>query len=121
MDQIYLIAPTTPEQRVPVIVENASGFLYYVSREGVTGERSDVASDLEERVAMIRRHSSLPIGIGFGISNSSQVREVASHADGVIVGSSIVRLFAEFGTTPDRLMSELRAKITELRTGLDVG
>jgi tryptophan synthase alpha chain len=118
MDRIFLVAPTTPEARVPKIVTDASGFLYYVSREGVTGERADVANDLAERVGMIRKHTHLPIGVGFGISNASQVRQVAQHADAVIVGSAIVRMIGELGKSPEQLLPQLREKILELRSGL---
>src|SRR5262249_44169550 len=85
--RIRLIAPTTPEKRIAQLTAGASGFVYYVSREGVTGERTDVASSLPERVAAIRATTSLPIAVGFGISNPAQVREVAKHADAVVVGS----------------------------------
>ena len=118
VDCIFLIAPTTPEARIPVIVKDASGFIYYVSREGVTGERADVASDIGQRVEMIRKHTSLPVGVGFGVSNADHVRQIANHADAVIVGSSIVRIIAEHGHAPDELFPLLEAKIKDLRSGL---
>lgn len=94
---IRLVAPTTPERRIPAIVGSGSGFIYYVSREGVTGERAEVAETLAEGVEMIRRHTPLPVAVGFGISTPEHVRQVAAHADGVVVGSAIVRRIEEAG------------------------
>jgi tryptophan synthase alpha chain len=101
LKRIRLIAPTTPEKRIAQLTAGASGFIYYVSREGVTGERTDVAASLGERVAAIRATTSLPISVGFGIANPDHVRQVAQHADGVVVGSAIVKQIAEFGKDPD--------------------
>lgn len=99
--RIRLIAPTTPESRLPIITKNAGGFIYYVSREGVTGERTDVADTIQEKVEAIRRATSVPIAVGFGISTPEQVRAVANAADGVVVGSAIVKRIAEWGNLPD--------------------
>lgn len=99
--RIRLIAPTTPAARMARLTADASGFLYYVSREGVTGERSDVAEFLPEQVAEIRKTTDLPIAVGFGISTPEQVREVAAVADGVVVGSAIVKRIGEHGKSPD--------------------
>lgn len=118
LDRIFLIAPTTPEARIPIIIENASGFIYYVSREGVTGERSDIASDLQSRVTTIRKHTHLPIGVGFGISTADHVKQVAKDADAVIVGSSIVKLIQSYGKDPDTLYPALTKKIQDMRKGL---
>ena len=92
---IRLIAPTTPPERVQQICAAASGFIYYVSREGVTGAQSSVASSIADRVAQIRQHTKLPIAVGFGISTPEQAREVAEVADGVVVGSAIVKKINE--------------------------
>lgn len=88
---IRLIAPTTPPERMQRICAGAAGFIYYVSREGVTGAQSSVASSLGERVAEIRRWTTLPIAVGFGISTPEQAKDVARIADGVVVGSAIVQ------------------------------
>ena len=101
LKRIRLIAPTTPTQRIARLTAGASGFLYYVSREGVTGERAEVADSLGERVEEIRKTTDLPIAVGLGISTPEHVREVAKHADGVVVGSAIVKRIAEFGGSPD--------------------
>jgi len=100
LKRIRLIAPTTPPERIALLTRDAGGFIYYVSREGVTGERSDVAAGLAERVAEIRKTTSLPISVGFGISSADQVRSVAAAADAVVVGSAIVKRIAEFGSDP---------------------
>ena len=99
--RIRLVAPTTPPERVVQLARRAEGFVYYVSREGVTGERASVASNLEAGVAAIRAATDLPVVVGFGISTPEQAREVAGKADGVVVGSAIVKHIAEFGGQPD--------------------
>ncbi|HEX8296897.1 MAG TPA: tryptophan synthase subunit alpha [Chthoniobacteraceae bacterium] len=108
LKRIRLIAPTTPPARIAQLTSGASGFIYYVSREGVTGEQSEMAASLPAQVAAIRATTSLPIAVGFGISNATHVREVARHADAVVVGSAIVKRVAEFGQN-----REIVAKLTE--------
>ena len=97
---IRLIAPTTPADRMKEIAKSAKGFLYYVSREGVTGARDSIATSLPQKIAELRKISDLPIAVGFGISNPKQAREVAQHADAVVVGSAIVDLIAKHGDKP---------------------
>ena len=94
---IYLVAPTTPDDRIELIVKRATGFVYYVSREGVTGMQDKVAANLAQQVAKIRAHTNLPVAVGFGISNPEQARLVASVADAVVVGSAVVNQIAEIG------------------------
>jgi tryptophan synthase alpha chain len=108
LKRIRLIAPTTPPARVAQLTAGASGFIYYVSREGVTGERAEIADSLAERVEAIRSTTTLPIAVGFGISTPEHVREVAKSADAVVVGSAIVKRIAEWGKDPD-----LVAKLAE--------
>lgn len=97
---IYLIAPTTPELRIKYIVQHGRGFLYYVSREGVTGMQQTISDTIAAMTARIRAHTDLPIAIGFGISNPDQAREVALHAEAVVVGSAIVNQIAQHGPSP---------------------
>src|SRR5471030_2586402 len=94
---IYLVAPTTPEDRMALIVKRGSGFIYYISREGVTGMQTKVASNLASQVAKIRAHTDLPVAVGFGISNPEQAQLVAQNADAVVVGSAVVNQIAEHG------------------------
>lgn len=97
---IYLVAPTTPEDRIELIVKRASGFIYYVSREGVTGMQTKVADTIGEMTGKIRAHTDLPIAIGFGISNPEQAKDVAQHAEAIVVGSAVVNRIAELGKSP---------------------
>ncbi len=99
--RIRLIAPTTPPERVAELTRRAEGFIYYVSREGVTGEQSTIANNIASGVAAIRATTDLPIAIGFGISTPEQAQEVAAHGDAAVVGSAIVRKIAEYGQQPD--------------------
>jgi len=92
---IQLVTPTTPQDRALRIAETSSGFLYYVSVAGITGERTDLPPELIERVSWLREQTPLPVCIGFGISKPEHVRRLAPVADGLIVGSAIVRRIAE--------------------------
>ena len=96
VDFISLIAPTS-EQRIAEIAKDAEGFLYVVSSLGVTGERAEIHTDLRNIIAQIRANTSLPCAIGFGISNPEQAAAMAALADGVIVGSAIVKQIAQHG------------------------
>lgn len=98
---IRLIAPTTPLERMQKICAGAKGFIYYVSREGVTGAQSSVAASLAKRVAQIRGCTELPIAVGFGISTAEQAREVAQVADAIVVGSAIVQRINGERDAPD--------------------
>ncbi|MFE8602120.1 tryptophan synthase subunit alpha [Archangium violaceum] len=91
LDLIPLCAPTTSPARAESIVKDARGFVYCVSVAGVTGMRSELPANLSERLEMVRRSSPVPVAAGFGISNAEQARVVGAHADGVVVGSAIVR------------------------------
>lgn len=97
---IYLVAPTTPEARIELIVKRARGFVYYVSREGVTGMQQRVSDTIQSMVAIIRAHTDLPIAIGFGVSTPEQAAAVAEHAEAVVVGSAIVNQIAQQGKNP---------------------
>ncbi|MBV9391833.1 MAG: tryptophan synthase subunit alpha [Verrucomicrobia bacterium] len=119
LHRIRLVAPTTSEVRLSRIVADASGFIYYVSREGVTGERTDISATIAENVATIRKYTSLPIAVGFGISNPEQALKIAQMADAVVVGSAIVRRIGEFGEAPDlieRLDRLVRPLVTAVKS-----
>ena len=98
---VFLIAPTSTDERIEKIAEKCTGFVYYVSRLGVTGERAELAAGLEEALARIHRHTDKPVAVGFGIATPEQARTVAGMAEGVVVGSAIVRLIAQCGNAPD--------------------
>jgi tryptophan synthase alpha chain len=98
---IYLVAPTTPDERIELIVKRGAGFIYYVSREGVTGMQAKVADTISQMTAKIRTHTDLPIAVGFGISTPEQARTVAASAEAVVVGSAIVDQVARHGKAKD--------------------
>jgi len=98
---IYLVAPTTPDDRIELIASRAAGFVYYVSREGVTGMQAQVANTIAPMTAKIRAHTDLPIAVGFGISTPEQARTVAAHVEAVVVGSAIVDQIARHAQSPD--------------------
>lgn len=95
LDPIRLIAPTTPPERMAKIAATGRGFIYYVSREGVTGEQTSLSDTIASQVEELRKHTSLPIAVGFGISTPEQSAAVAKQSDAVVVGSAIVRRIAE--------------------------
>ncbi len=103
---IYLIAPTSTDERIHKIAQLARGFIYYVSRTGVTGVRSDISSDLESNLQRVRNIVQLPIAVGFGVSNPEQAASIASHADGVVMGSAIVKLIAETTQMHERAVAK---------------
>jgi tryptophan synthase alpha chain len=101
LDTIFLLSPTTTDERIRKAAELGSGFLYGISRLGVTGARDRVASGAAALVKRIRAHTSLPIALGFGISRPEHVAEVTAYADAAIVGSALVALVAEHGRSAD--------------------
>ena len=117
MKTVFLLAPTTPGERVEYIAQNATGFIYYVSRTGVTGVREDLASDLQEMVDMIKRHSDNPLVVGFGIQNPDQVNAVARLADGVVVGSAIVNTIKDNLEDEGKMLERIESLVTGLVRG----
>ncbi len=109
LDLIYLATPTSPPERVEKLAQHTRGFLYYVSRTGVTGARQSLPSDLVSNIRRIRKMTDIPIGVGFGIKDAKQAAKVAKVADAVIIGSAIVRIVEEYGALP-----ELAVRIREL-------
>ena len=108
LSRIRLIAPTTPPDRMRKLASDSQGFIYYISREGVTGAQQTLASNIASQVAEIKSGGcKVPVCVGFGISTPDQAREVALAADGVVVGSAIVRIIEQNGNSPD-----LAAKLT---------
>jgi len=95
LHNICFISPTTSSKRMRFILRSARGFIYYVSLTGVTGIRRSLPKDLQENIAKIKRHTPVPVCVGFGISNRAQVKELGSYADGVIIGSAIVAKIKE--------------------------
>ncbi len=118
MKTVFIIAPTTPEERFAEIADASTGFLYYVSRAGVTGVRASLDESLKSQVKLIKSNTDKPVVVGFGISKKDQVQEVASVADGVVVGSAIVNVIPENLDDKAKLNSEMGALVTELSSGV---
>jgi tryptophan synthase alpha chain len=119
---VQLVTPTTPRERAMRIAESSSGFLYYVSVTGITGERTQLPADLVDNVSWLRSRTSLPICIGFGISTPEHVKLLSAVADGLIVGSAIVRRVAEAATKPrDQVIREVGEYVASLLKAMEAG
>jgi tryptophan synthase alpha chain len=117
LKNVFIIAPTTPPERMAKIARTASGFIYYVSREGVTGVRAELSPTIGPKVAEIRRHTNLPVAVGFGISKREHVTAVAKMADGVVVGSALVNCIGNLHGNRDVMIAKLAATARELVAG----
>ena len=115
LDTIFLLSPTTTEERIRKAARLGRGFLYGISRLGVTGARDRVADGAEALVRRIRRHTDLPVALGFGISRPEHVAEVGTYADAAVVGSALVSLIAEASSSPD-LIGRVEEYIRSLRS-----
>lgn len=118
VNTIFLLAPTSTDARIEKVAGLASGFIYCVSRTGVTGARKELATGVRELVERIRARSDLPIAVGFGISKPEHVREVCEYANAAVVGSALVDLIAAKAGT-DGLVTEVRGLVSALRSGAD--
>ncbi|AGL03097.1 tryptophan synthase subunit alpha [Desulfoscipio gibsoniae] len=105
VDLIPLVTPNTPERRLPLICQRAGGFIYCVSVTGVTGERASIATDFSAMTNGVRRHSDLPVAVGFGIARPGQAAGVARHCDAVVVGSALVNIIAQHAGAPEMVKS----------------
>jgi tryptophan synthase alpha chain len=122
MDNIFLVAPTTPAERIKRITDTASGFIYYVSLKGVTGAGHLDVADVAHHLALIRDRSNLPVAVGFGIKDAASAAAVASVADGVVVGSALVNTMAkaiEDGGDHEAAMAAAVSLLAEIRQGID--
>ncbi len=117
VETVFIVAPTTPDERIPVIAGVTTGFIYYVSREGVTGVRDQVAGNIPEAVARIRARAKVPMVVGFGIGTRAQVAQVAVHADGVVVGSALVNCVRDNLGDKAKLVAAIAARAADLRAG----
>ena len=119
LDEIFLLAPTSGEERIRRISEAASGFVYYVSLKGVTGANRLDVDAVAGKLAEIRQYTELPVGVGFGIRDAESAAQVAAVADAVVVGSILVSQIAERSSQPDSIAPALAATVAELRSGID--
>lgn len=110
---VRLVAPTTPDERMREIGAHGRGFVYLISRLGVTGARDDVPDELPGTISRLRRATTLPICVGFGISTAAQARRIGALADGIVVGSAIVRAAGERVAAAAALAAELRAALDQ--------
>ncbi len=114
LDTVFLVAPTSPDERIKIICEASRGFVYAVSRTGVTGTRQQLAEDASGLVRRIKQCTKLPVAVGFGISNAQQFAEVTSFADAGVVGSGIVQVVEKSGTNAPNAVYDF---ITNLLSG----
>ena len=117
IDLVMLVAPTSNAERIRLISEVATGFIYYVSIKGITGADHLDVLDVERHHALLRRHTQLPISVGFGIKTAEDAKSIASIADGVVVGSALVNTMANTGDRDARLVA-LREQVRELSEGI---
>ena len=118
LDTIFLLAPTSDRERVQKVLSHSTGFVYYVSRTGVTGARQELPKELlRESKRLRRRANGLPLAVGFGISSPEQVAQVGKVADGVVVGSALVQLVEEKSGDPD-LIASVEQRVRELTAPL---
>jgi tryptophan synthase alpha chain len=118
LQPVFLAAPTSPDARLQRVAEVSEGFIYAISRVGITGTQQQVAGDARDLVARLRRYTQLPIALGFGISNAEHVAAVAQFADAAVVGSAIVALIEK--STPEQAPAAVGAFIRGLRAGANV-
>jgi tryptophan synthase alpha chain len=109
LDTVFLAAPTSTERRLELVARYSSGFVYLVSRTGVTGEQEALSNSIQPLLDAMRRHTSLPLAVGFGISTHEQYKTVAAMADGVVVGSAIVRVIEKHGADEAQLEAFTRS------------
>ena len=118
IDLIRLITPTTDKERLKTILTNASGFLYYVTVTGITGQNSANIEELKKSINLIRSESNLPIVAGFGIKNKKDVENISSFTDGVVVGSSIVNIVKNNISNKRDMLEKINEFIQDLKNGI---
>lgn len=119
LDLIFLIAPTTTDERIRSICEHSSGYVYYVSVKGVTGSAALSATEVADKVANIRRIADIPVGVGFGISDAESARAISEVSDGVIVGSVLVNIIKENQDDLSAIKDKLGSMLSSMRHAMD--
>ena len=114
---VYCLAPTSTEERIEIVTQACTGFVYYVSVAGVTGARAELSKTIGRDVARIKKQTELPVAVGFGISTPDQAQEVARHAEGVVVGSALVKVIEKYGRSPE-LLPEVKKFVSGLKAGV---
>lgn len=121
LDPIFLLAPTSPDERVERVAASASGFIYYVSLKGVTGAGHLDVDAVARRLDQIRGHCALPLTVGFGIRDAESAARLSRLADGVVVGSRLVQIVADREAQPDEIGPEIGRVLREMRGAMDAG
>jgi len=119
IDMIFLLAPTSTDERIEKICKLASGFVYYVSLKGVTGAANLDVQSVAGKVAQIRSHTGIPVGVGFGISDAGKAASVSAVADAVVVGSAIVKRIAENADDAGKISAQVCTLLSSMRTAMD--
>jgi tryptophan synthase alpha chain len=119
LDAIFLVAPTTTAERMQAIAEHANGFIYYISIKGVTGTAALEIANVENKLAELRQHTDLPLGVGFGIRDGHTAAQVASVADAVVVGSTLVKCIEEHADRPEDIPAALAGLLAEMRHAIN--
>jgi tryptophan synthase alpha chain len=119
LDPVFLLAPTSTEERIQRVAEVASGFVYYVSLRGVTGASHIDMSEVRSKLEAIRKRITLPLGVGFGVKDARIAAEVARFADAVVVGSAVVNRIADRADSQTAILKDIPEFIAELRTAMD--
>lgn len=120
IDTVFLLAPTSNEARIQRICDASSGFVYYVSVKGITGAAGFAIGEVAQKVSVIRKHTTLPVGVGFGIKDPDSAQAVAQVGDAVIVGSALVRKLEELADQPDAIIREVSRLLSEMRAAMDL-
>ncbi|OGW18126.1 MAG: tryptophan synthase subunit alpha [Nitrospinae bacterium RIFCSPLOWO2_12_FULL_47_7] len=118
LDTIFLLAPTSDEERMKLICGRNCGFIYYISVTGITGARKSMSGDIGRMVKKIKRFTDLPVAVGFGVSTPEQAENIAKHSDGIIVGSAIVKIIEKSGQNKKRLVKDVGNFIGELKSAI---
>ena len=119
LDPVFLLAPTSTAERISRICQRARGFVYYVSLKGVTGAATLDVAAVADKLDQIRRHTNMPVGVGFGIKDAATAADVARVADAVVIGSALVRLIEETGDDQDALEQRVMTFVGDIRSALD--
>ena len=117
IDPVYLLAPTTSEERARLIFSKTRGFAYYVSLKGTTGAASLDVEDVRERLSRLRPHATVPIAVGFGIKTGAAAAEIAGFADGVVIGAAVVGIMGE--TPPAEVPGQVAKFVRQIRAAMD--
>jgi len=117
IDSIFLLSPTTEDKRIKLIIEQATGFIYYVSLKGVTGSANIDIEQVTERVQNIKKYTKLPIGVGFGVRDANTAKEVALISDAVVIGSRIVQEIEN--SPPSEMIEKIKALMMDMKKAIE--